>query len=288
MAESAQTYDQIAQAIEYFSRFQSTQPSLSELAQHVGLSDYHFQRLFSEWVGVSPKKFLQYLTKEKAKQRLHTSTLLDTALDLGLSGSGRLHDLMLSCEGVTPGEYKNWGAGLKIYYGLHDSPFGGCLLAQTDRGVCKCAFYDNEPQAASMIQELYDEWPNAAIERADEKTAVLRTLVFPASGQAQVSGAAPRLHLLLKGSKFQLKVWEALLSVPEGELVSYQQMAIGIGEANATRAVASAVARNSLGYLIPCHRVIRSSGEFNQYRWGASRKMAMIGWESSRRGLAQA
>ena len=282
MSGADQHYVQIARAIDYFTRFQAQQPGLEDVARYIGLSESHFQRLFSEWVGVSPKKFLQYLTKEKAKQRLRNSPLLDATLDLGLSGTGRLHDLMLSCEGVTPGEYKNWGAGLRIYYGLHDSPFGACLLAQTDRGVCKCAFYDDTEQAVQLIQELYDEWPNATIERADEKTAALVALIFPATGQALVSGAVPRLHLLLKGSKFQMKVWEALLRIPEGELVSYQQIARGIGEVKATRAVASAVARNSLGYLIPCHRVIRSTGEFNQYRWGAPRKMAMIGWEAGR------
>lgn len=285
MPGADQHYVQIARAIDYFSRFQAQQPGLEEVARHLGLSESHFQRLFSEWVGVSPKKFLQYLTKEKAKQRLRNSTSLDASLDAGLSGTGRLHDLILSCEGVTPGEYKNWGAGLRIYYGLHDSPFGQCLLAQTERGVCKCAFYDAAEQAAQLIQELYAEWPQAAIERADAKTAALSALIFPSAERAVSHSAPPRLHLLLKGSKFQLKVWEALLRIPEGELVSYQQMALGIGEANATRAVASAVARNSLGYLIPCHRVIRSTGEFNQYRWGAPRKMAMIGWEGIRRGL---
>lgn len=286
MTGSADTYRQIAQAIDYFSRFQTEQPGLSELAQHVGLSDYHFQRLFSEWVGVSPKKFLQHLTKEKAKQCLRSSTLLDAALDSGLSGTGRLHDLMLSCEGVTPGEYKNWGAGLKIYYGLHDSPFGSCLLAQTERGVCKCAFYDDAEQAAQLVQELYEEWPQAAIERSEDKTAALCGLIFPGAGYVVSHSAPTSLHLLLKGSKFQLKVWEALLRIPEGGLASYQQMAQNIGEAKATRAVASAVAHNNLGYLIPCHRVIRSTGEFNQYRWGAARKMAMIGWEASRSDIS--
>jgi AraC family transcriptional regulator of adaptative response/methylated-DNA-[protein]-cysteine methyltransferase len=281
MPVSAQHYQQIARAIDYFVRFQAQQPGLEDVATYLGLSESHFQRLFSEWVGVSPKKFLQYLTKEKAKQRMRSSTLLDSSLDAGLSGTGRLHDLLLSCEGVTPGEYKNWGAGLRIYYGLHDSPFGQCLLAQTDRGVCKLAFFDDEPQAALLIRELFEEWPNAVIERADIKTSLLIPHLFPAERRAGDSAPA-RLHLLMKGSKFQLQVWEALLRIPEGELVSYRQLALGIGGGGATRAVASAVAKNHLGYLIPCHRVIRSTGEFNQYRWGATRKMAMIGWEAIR------
>jgi AraC family transcriptional regulator of adaptative response/methylated-DNA-[protein]-cysteine methyltransferase len=278
MLKPDRTYQQIAKAIDYFSRYQLQQPSLAELSQHIGVSESHLQRLFSDWVGVSPKKFLQYLTKEKAKQLLLNSTVMEAALDAGLSSVGRLHDLMITCEGVTPGDYKRFGAGLTIYYGIHDSPFGDCLLAITDKGVCKLAFFDQAADSLALINELKLEWPQATIERDDTKTAILHAVIFP---QQTPSSAQPqRLNLLLKGSKFQLKVWEALLSVPEGNIVSYQQMAVRIGEPAATRAVASAIARNSIGYLIPCHRVIRSTGAFSQYRWGAQRKQAMIAWEA--------
>lgn len=280
MSASSQHYQQIAEAINYFRCHQDQQPNLETIARHVGISSFHFQRLFSEWVGVSPKKFLQYLTKEKAKQHLRNSSLMSVALDVGLSGTGRLHDLMISCEGVTPGEYKRWGEGLQIHYGLHASPFGLCLLAITDRGVCKCAFYDSEEQALQLIEELHADWPGAEIIRADECTAGLVARIFPNNASEQSLSAPGRLHLLLKGSQFQLQVWEALLRVPEGELLSYQQLAQQAGKVRATRAVASAVAHNNLAYLIPCHRVIRSNGEFNEYRWGATRKLVMIGWEA--------
>jgi AraC family transcriptional regulator of adaptative response/methylated-DNA-[protein]-cysteine methyltransferase len=274
-----QHYFLVARAIDYVVQFQERQPDLTEIAGHIGLSECHFQRVFTAWAGISPKKFLQFLTKEKAKERLRDCPLMTVALDLGLSGTSRLHDLMITWEGVTPGEYQSWGEGLQICYGLHDSPFGYCLLAQTPRGLCKCAFYDQPEQAEVLISELYAEWPRATITRDEAITAEVCSLIFP----AQLSGtsAAPlqRLHLLLKGSKFQLKVWEGLLHIPDATLVSYQQLAYAIGEPQATRAVASAVARNHLAYLVPCHRVIRSNGEFSQYRWGALRKLAMIGRE---------
>lgn len=283
MPSDSQQYLQIANAIDYFRRHQEEQPGLDEVASHVGLSEFYFQRLFTEWVGISPKKFLQYLTKEHAKQKLRDSSLLSVAYDVGLSGTGRLHDLMLSCEGVTPGQYKAWGRGLQIRYGLHDSPFGFCLLAHTDRGVCKCAFYDREEQTLTLIEELHAEWPGAHIKQDDQVTAEMMASIFPANGTMKHQNKPGRLHLLLKGSPFQLKVWEAVLRIPEGMLLSYRQLAEHIGDVSSTRAVASAVARNSVGYLIPCHRVIRSTGEFNQYRWGEARKQAIIGWEACQR-----
>lgn len=274
------TYSQIAKAIEYFSRHQQQQPGLAALAQHVGISEFHLQRLFSEWVGVSPKKYLQYLTKEKALQRLRAGTVLEAAFDAGLSSVGRLHDLMITCEGVTPGEYQRFGAGLEIHFGMHASPFGYCLLAATAKGVCKLAFFDDETTAQALIDELHHDWPAARIVRDEDKTAPIAAAVFP--HQKQPPNPERRLNLLLKGSQFQLKVWEALLRIPEGQLLGYQQVAEQIGAPTAIRAVASAIAKNNIGYLIPCHRVIRSTGEFSQYRWGSQRKMAMIGWEACR------
>lgn len=269
-------YAVVAAAIRYLDAHRGEQPSLADIARHVGLSEFHLQRLFSAWVGVSPKQYLQFLTKESAKQRLRSGPVLDAALATGLSGSGRLHDLMVNCEGMTPGEYRQGGKGVTIRYGVHDSPFGHCLLASTERGICKLAFFDDETQRATLEQELHDEWPAASIVRDDDATEKLLPQVFPRNGPR-----SKPLKLLLHGSAFQLKVWEALLAIPEGEIRSYQGVADDIGMPTATRAVASAIARNHIGYLVPCHRVIRAGGEFSNYRWGGTRKKAMIAWEAS-------
>jgi len=281
--EASRTYRLIQKAIEYFVAHQARQPGLRELSQHVGLSDFHLQRLFSEWVGVSPKQYLKFLTKEQAKRRLRENSVLEVALATGLSGGGRLYDLMLSCEGMTPGQYKALGAGLRIGYGVHPTPFGWGFLAVTERGVCKLAFSDDPSESRSLLEELRAEWPGAVIEPDQEQTAGVARRIFhhTASAGPQGQGEAARLKLLLKGSPFQLKVWEALLAIPEGGLVSYQDVANAIQAPGATRAVASAIARNSIGYLIPCHRVIRSNGDFSNYRWGRARKPLLIGWEAS-------
>ena len=274
--EGGRVYDRIAEAIRYLDAHREQQPRLAELSAHVGVSEYHLQRVFSAWVGVSPKQFLQHLTKESAKRRLRSATVMEAALDSGLSGAGRLHDLMLTCEGMTPGDYQRHGQGLRICFGLHESPFGGCLLAATDRGICKLAFFDTAREREQLEHELADEWGEASIERDDVATRPLLHAAFT----SEMRERKP-LHLLLKGSRFQLKVWEALLSVSAGELIAYEQVAALIGSPSATRSVASAIAKNHIGYLIPCHRVIRKSGEFGQYRWGARRKKAIVGWEAS-------
>lgn len=274
-SEAGRAYERIAHAIRYVSAHRREQPSLAELGAHLGLSESHLQREFTRWAGVSPKQFLQYLTKQDAKRRLREETVLEAALSCGLSGSGRLHDLMITCEGVTPGEYRTRGARLRIAYGVHPSPFGGCLIAATDRGVCKLAFFDTGPERSAVERELRDEWSAAAIVPDAEATGVIARQVFASRARGQ-------LRLLLRGSPFQLRVWEALLSIPEGRLASYGQVAARIGQPASVRAVASAIARNDIAYLIPCHRVIRSSGDFSQYRWGQERKRAMIGWEAAR------
>ncbi|MDY6922050.1 MAG: methylated-DNA--[protein]-cysteine S-methyltransferase [Pseudomonadota bacterium] len=274
--EQSRTYRQIASAIEFVSGHRTRQPSLGQVAAHLGLSEWHLQRLFSRWVGVSPKQFLKFLTKQEALRRLRENSVLETALECGLSGPGRLHDLMVTCEGVTPGEYQRLGQGLGIDWGFHDTPFGGCLLAQTQRGICKLGFYDSDEQRHRLLQELEQDWPRARLRQAPERTGPTVARIFAGVG------ATEPLHLLLKGSPFQIKVWEALLRIPEGRLCSYGQLAGLLDAPSATRAVASAVAQNPIGYLIPCHRVIRSTGEFNQYRWGAVRKQALIGWEGCR------
>lgn len=267
-------YQQIARAIEYLIKHQAEQPGLTDLSRHLNLSEAHLQRVFSDWAGVSPKQFLQYLTKEHAKRVLREQPVLASALDVGLSSGGRLHDLLITCEHVTPGEVRSRGKNLQIAFGCHDSPFGSCLLAQTPRGLCKLAFFDSVEAREHLIQELRQDWVNAEITENTELTRTSLAQIFPAP---EVRPAP--LRLLLKGSPFQLQVWEALLKIPAGQLNSYQNIADAIGQPTATRAAASAIARNHIAWLIPCHRVIRSSGIINQYRWGATRKAAMIGWE---------
>jgi len=274
--EQHANYLRVEKAIRFLNEHQQRQPKLAELAKFVGVSEFHLQRVFSEWAGVSPKQFLQYLTKEKAKQRLRSSSVLEASYACGLSGSSRLHDLMIRCESVTPGEYKNWGDGLEISYGIHSSLFGYCFIAITHRGVCKLAFIDELEAYSGLIAELELDWPDALISENQTSTQSVANQIFSSKGCEKDS-----FNVLLKGSPFQIKVWEALLTIPEGNLLSYQQLAERIGHASSVRAVASAVARNKVGYLIPCHRVIRSTGALSQYRWGSHRKAAIIAWEGS-------
>ncbi|MFQ5634435.1 MAG: methylated-DNA--[protein]-cysteine S-methyltransferase [Gammaproteobacteria bacterium] len=273
--QNGRAYERIARAIHYLASHQSRQPGLAELGAHVGLSESHLQREFSRWAGVSPKRFLQYLTKENAKRRLRDESVLQAALACGLSGAGRLHDLMITCEGMTPGEYKSRGRGLRIAWGVHPTPFGQCLIAVTDRGVCKLAFFDSAAQRDAIECELTDEWSAATVVEDHARTRSVADTVFGDS-------AGGHMQLLLRGSRFQLSVWAALLAIPEGRLASYQQVATLIGRPSSVRSVASAIAKNDIAYLIPCHRVIRKSGDFSRYRWGSDRKQAMIGWEAAR------
>jgi AraC family transcriptional regulator of adaptative response/methylated-DNA-[protein]-cysteine methyltransferase len=274
-------YQRITQAIQFLVEQQTSQPNLKQLASHVGISEYHLQRTFQEWAGVSPKQFLQYLTKQHAKQQLRQQPVLASSLAVGLSGSGRLHDLFVNCEGVTPGEYRSAGEGLEILYGVHHSPFGYCFIAQTQRGVCKLSFFD-QADDDNALTELQQEWPNASVHQNSETTHATFMRLFPSeNSDAHLAVATTPLKLLLKGSPFQLQVWEALLTVPSGSMRSYQHIADTMGKPSAVRAVASAIARNPLAYLIPCHRVIRSTGALNNYRWGDTRKAAMLGWEQA-------
>jgi AraC family transcriptional regulator of adaptative response/methylated-DNA-[protein]-cysteine methyltransferase len=267
-------YQIIAKAIHYIVENHIEQPSLKEIADVVGISGFHFQRVFSEWAGVSPKQFLFYLTKESAKKKLREYSVLRSALESGLSGSSRLHDLFISHESVTPGEYKTWGQGLEIFYGVHSCLFGFCFIAVTARGLCKLAFFDNEGEQDILIQELYHEWNNAVIRDNKEQTDSVFKRIF----LDQASGTKP-IHLLLKGTPFKLLVWQALLEIPEGQLSTYSLVAEAINKPKATRAVASAIASNPIAYVVPCHRVIRNTGVLNEYRWGKERKAAMIAKE---------
>ena len=274
----ATDYERVASAIGYIAKHRREQPTLERLGEEMGLSQSHLQRVFSRWAGISPKRFLQYVTNEHAKALLKHTTALDAALEVGLSGTGRLHDLTVACDAMTPGELGSDGAGLVIRYGTHPTPFGGCLLALTRRGICKLAFFDTVAEERRLEAQLCSEWPCARIVRDDSRTSVTAQQVFTRDLRRRKP-----LHLLLKGTNFQIKVWEALLAIPPGNLVDYRSLARGIGCTRGARAVGTAVARNNIAYLIPCHRVIRSSGQPNQYRWGSERKRALIVWESASR-----
>ena len=281
-------YQNIERAIRYLAREHDTPPSLSETAQLIGLSDSHFQRLFSEWAGVSPKRFLQYLGKERAKAALRTSkSVLETSLDLGLSGPGRLHDLMVTCEAMTPGEIKTKAADLNIGYGVSASPFGEAFIAWTPRGICHFSFIDsadqdrnNQNKIQDTLNELRLAWPGAHFSHQKAEAKSYTERVFSSLALSPEEKPRP-LHLILRGTNFQLKVWEALLSVKSGQLVSYSQLASLSGSPKASRAVGSALAKNTIAYLIPCHRVIRETGEIGQFRWGSQRKELMQAWEAS-------
>lgn len=269
-------YRRIAKAIQFLEENFHRQPTLQEIARNVHVSEHHFQRLFSRWVGISPKRFLQYLTKEYAKDLLKESkNLLEVTYEAGLSSPGRLHDLFVACEAVTPGEFKNQGEGLTIEYGTHATPFGACLLAVTERGICGLAFAKSKGSGRE-ISALKRRWPKAQVRQNPHKTEPLIGLIF-----------GPRyhgtpLHLYLRGTNFQIKVWEALLSIPYGNVVAYEAIAAHIGRPRAVRAVANAIAQNPVPYLIPCHRVIHKSGDFGGYQGGAQRKKALLGWEAAR------
>jgi AraC family transcriptional regulator of adaptative response/methylated-DNA-[protein]-cysteine methyltransferase len=269
-------YRRIAEAIDYIRLNFKRQPGLDEVAEKVHLSPFHFQRLFTEWAGVSPKKFLQYISVEHAKSLLKdkVATLFDAAAQTGLSGTGRLHDLFITIEGMTPGEYKNGGGNLSINYSYALCPFGNMIVASTNRGICYMAFADNEEQA---FTELQNHFPNAVLRPAKDEMQLNAMQIF---SQDWKEIREVRLHL--KGTDFQLKVWQALLQIPLGQLRAYGSIAAGIGNPGASRAVGSAIGDNPVAFLIPCHRVIQSSGVSGNYHWGSTRKSAMIGWEAAR------
>jgi len=274
-------YARVGHALDLLAGSFPEQPSLGELSARVGLSESHFQRMFIRWVGVSPKKFLQHLTLAEAKRRLRESaSVMDAAYDAGLSGPGRLHDLFVACEAVTPGEYKARGEGLTIRYGYHETPFGECLLMATERGICGLGFVGPDDRDA-VLARMSRGWERALVIRDDAVIATYIPRIFVQPGQS-ISRDAPPLRLLLRGSRFQLKVWQALLDIPEGRLTTYQDIARRLGEPGASRAVGNANGANPISWLIPCHRVIRKSGELGGYGWGLGRKVAMIGWEAAR------
>lgn len=268
-------FARVADAIEYITRNYREQPSLFDVAKEVDMSAYHFQRLFTEWAGVSPKKFLQYISVNHAKKILkeRQGSLFDTAFETGLSGTGRLHDLFVRIEGMTPGEYKVGGRGLVINYSFADTRFGEVLVASTSKGVCYMAFSDNREQ---VLRELGHLFPFAVFERRSDnfQEHVLAVFSMDWTNLKEV-----KLHL--RGTEFQLKVWEALLKIPIGTLVTYGDIAHYLDSPKASRAVGTAVGDNPVAFLIPCHRVIRSTGALGGYHWGMTRKSALIGWEAA-------
>ena len=262
-------YLRIEQAILYLENHHKDQPNVEELASNLGLSESHFQRLFTRWAGVSPKRFLQFLTKESAKELLKQSeNLLDTTHQVGLSSLGRLHELFVTTEAVTPGQYKSSGAGVAIRYGIHPTPFGKCLIATTDRGVCNLSFV--QTSEGDAIDNLVAEWAQAKMIEDQRSTYLMLEPIFDLDYRGKPLG----LHL--RGTNFQLKVWEALLQIPTGTVTTYKGIAERIGNPKALRAVGTAVGHNPIAVLIPCHRVINTVGEFGKYRYGTARKKAIL------------
>ncbi|WDD99689.1 bifunctional helix-turn-helix domain-containing protein/methylated-DNA--[protein]-cysteine S-methyltransferase [Thalassomonas actiniarum] len=275
--ESHRHYLVVEQAIAFIHRHFAKQPTLTDIAEAVHMSEHHLQRVFSEWAGISPKRFLQFITKQAAIDALkNTSNLIEASQSLGLSGTGRLHDLLVTCEGMTPGEMKRAGEGVAIDYGVASTPFGEAVLAWTGRGICYLQFVEREQQ--TRINDLFQQWPHASFTLKDEAAGQLSEKIFASPLERG------KIHLVLKGTNFQVKVWEALINSQASQQLSYSQVAQLVGSPGASRAVGTALASNTIGYLIPCHRVIKSNGELGNYRWGVDRKSAMLGWERAQTG----
>lgn len=269
-------YNRIAEAIEYITTNFKDQPSLEEVAEKVHLSPFHFQRLFTEWAGTSPKRFLQYISLDYAKKLLkeNQSTLFETAYETGLSSTGRLHDLFINIEGMTPAEYKSGGKDLEINYHFSESPFGNIIVASTTKGICFMAFYEDESVALSILKKHF---PNANFVQKTDVIQENALRIF-----RHEPSKLPQIKLHLKGTDFQLKVWETLLKIPSGKLATYGMIAHEIEKPKASRAVGTAIGSNPVAFLIPCHRVIQSTGMFGGYMWGSTRKTAIIGWEATK------
>ena len=276
--QSSDDFRRIEKAIRFIDANFRSRPTLDQIAESVHLSKFHFNRLFKKWAGISPIQFMQFMTLDYTKQRLAESgSLLETSLEAGLSGPSRLHDLFVTFEAITPGEFKKRGEGLRITYGFSESPFGECLLARTERGICFLGFVE-EGGRTETLGQLVRTWPESELREDPTGLGSIVTTIFRAGGKKP-----PRpFHLQLRGTNFQVQVWKALLTIPEGRVVTYGDIASYIGRPKGFRAVASAVAVNPVAYLIPCHRVIAKTGKIHQYRWGSARKKALIGWEAAR------
>lgn len=278
-------YARVERAIRFLDAHAVDQPSLGTVAEAAGLSPYHFQRVFTRWAGLSPKRFLQVLTLNRAKHALGEAggSVLDAALEAGLSGPSRLHDLFVTVEAVTPGEWKRQGAGVRMGYGFHATPFGMALVAATGRGLCGLSFIEGAGEMgvaetrAAALRELAARWPQARLVEDDAATGRYVARIF---APADAPGEPVPLPVLLKGTPFQVQVWKALLRVAPGECATYGEIAREIGRPRAVRAVGTALGENPVAFLIPCHRIIRSTGALGEYRWGVPRKRAMLVWEA--------
>ncbi len=278
--ESPDDYARMAEAIRFIDATREEQPNLDTVAGHLGLSPSHFQRLFSRWVGVSPKKYQQYLTLGHAKTLLRERhSLLDTTFETGMSGPGRLHDLFVGWEAMTPGEFARHGEGLDIAFGYGDTPFGDGLVMWTERGICGLAFTAETGREAAMT-DMRGRWPNARYRESGERASAMLLEIFGGGGNG--------VHLAVLGAPFQVKVWEALMAIPSGHVTTYSDIAARIGNPKAVRAAGTAVGRNPVSWLIPCHRALRKSGELGGYHWGLPVKRAMLAWESARLDAAEA
>ncbi len=277
----ARDFARIADAIGYLVAHREDQPELADVAEAAGLSPHHFQRLFTRWAGISPKKFLQFLTHRHAMDLLHGSaSVLDAALETGLSGPGRLHDLFVSLSAASPGEFKARGAGMTFHYGFHPSPFGECMVSVTARGVAGVSFTDPFSREELLAEQRLG-WENA--EWIEDPAAVAGYLprIFPLAASGTGNTTEP-LPVFLRGTAFQLRVWEALLRIPAGSVVSYGGLAAHLGQSRGARAVGTACGANRVGFLIPCHRVIRETGIITGYRWGPEKKRTILAWEAAR------
>jgi len=269
-------YQRIEQAIQYLQQNFQRQPELEEVAEKVHLSPFHFQRIFTEWAGISPKRFLQYLTTDYLKEKLQAlQNIEEAAAAAGLSSQSRVYDLFTTLEAVTPAEYRERGAGIRIEYGFHETPFGRSLIGVTERGICWLSFVPADQDGRFALEEMKASWYNSVFHENQELTENMMSQVF-------ASGAGKKLHVFVKGTNFQVKVWEALLRIPAGALTTYQDIARKISNPKALQAVGAAVGSNTIAYLIPCHRVIRKDGILGEYRWDPLRKKSMIGWEMAR------
>lgn len=269
-------YLRIEQAIQYLEKNFQRQPELDEVAEVVHLSPFHFQRLFTEWAGISPKRFLQFLTVDFLKSKLEESKNLNEAAEAaGLSSQSRVYDLFTTLEAVTPQEYKQSGSGIRIEYGIHATPFGNALIGVTERGVCWLSFTNTDEDPRYELEKMKEHWNNSVFHQDQVLTEAFVKDIF-ARKDAKTQ---KKIHLLVKGTNFQIKVWEALLKLPLGNVTTYQDIATRIQNPKAMQAVGSAVGSNHIAYLIPCHRVIRKDGVLGEYRWNATRKKSIIGWE---------
>ena len=277
-AQEVINYKRIEKAILYLENNFIQQPTLDQVADAASVSPFHFQRLFTEWAGISPKRFLQFLTVDFLKKKLAESkNLIDAAEVAGLSSQSRIYDLFTTLEAVTPQEYKLHGKGLHINYGFHETPFGQALIGVTERGICWLSFVSTDEEPRLQLETMKEHWYQSIFHESNELTATIASKIFLSDNQP-----SQKLHALVKGTNFQIKVWDALLRIPQGQVTTYQQIAQGIQQPKALQAVGSAVGANHIAYLIPCHRVIRKDGILGEYRWDAVRKKSMIGFEMAK------